>query len=43
MDETNPALLPNGVQMGNGEVWFNYFYRDVSWSDAQFLITQINK
>jgi|RhiMetdeSRZDD1v2_1073273.scaffolds.fasta_scaffold152461_3 hypothetical protein len=43
MDETNLTLLPNGVQAGNGELWFNYFCTDISCSDAQFLITQINK
>lgn len=43
MDETNLTLLPNGVQVGNGELWFNYFCVDVSCSEAQFLITQINR
>ena len=42
MDEANLTLLPNGVQVGNGELWFNYFCVDLSCSDAQFLITQIN-
>jgi len=43
MEEANLTLLPNGVQVGNGELWFNYFCVDVSCSDAQFLITQVNK
>jgi hypothetical protein len=43
MDEANLTLLPNGVQVGNGELWFNYFCVDLSCSDAQFLITQINR
>ena len=43
MDETKLTLLPNGVQVGNGELWFNYFCVDLSCSDAQFLITQINR
>jgi hypothetical protein len=43
IDETNLTLLPNGVQVGNGELWFNCFCVDVSCSDSQFLITQINK
>ena len=43
MDETNLTLLPNGVQVGNGELWFNYYCVDLSCSRAQFLITQINK
>jgi len=42
MEEANLTLLPNGVQVGNGELWFNYFCVDLSCSDAQFLITQIN-
>ena len=43
MDETNLTLLPNGVQVGNGELWFNYFCVDLSCSDAHFRITQINR
>ena len=42
-DETNLTLLPNGVQVGNGELWFNSFCVDLTCSEAQFLITQINK
>lgn len=43
MDETNLTLMPDGIQAGNGEVWFNYYCVDPACSDAQFLITQINK
>ena len=43
MHETNLTLLPNGVQVGNGEIWFNYFCVDLACSGSQFLITQINK
>ena len=43
MDETNLTLLPNGVRLGNGELWFNYFCVDLSCSDSQFRITQINR
>jgi hypothetical protein len=43
IDESNLILLPNGVQVGNGELWFNYFCIDLACSDSQFLITQINK
>jgi len=43
IDESDLALLPNGVQAGNGELWFNSFCVDLTCSDAQFLITQINK
>ena len=43
IDESDLILLPNGVQVGNGELWFNSFCVDLTCSDAQFLITQINK
>jgi hypothetical protein len=43
IDESNLILLPNGVQVGNGELWLNYFCVDLACSDSQFLITQINK
>ena len=43
IDESDLTLLPNGVQVGNGELWFNYFCVDLTCSDMQFLITQINK
>jgi hypothetical protein len=43
IDESNLTLLPNGVQVGNGELWFNYYCVDLSCSESQFLITQINK
>ena len=43
IDESNLILLPNGVQVGNGELWFNSFCVDLTCSDAQFLITEINK
>lgn len=43
VDESDLILLPNGVQVGNGELWFNYFCTDQSCSNAHFLITQINK
>ena len=43
IDESNLTLLSNGVQVGDGVLWFNYFCVDLACSDAQFLITQINK
>ena len=43
IDESSLTLLPNGVQVGNGELWFNYYCVDLTCSDSQFLITQINK
>ena len=43
IDESNLILLTNGIQVGNGELWFNYFCVDLACSESQFLITQINK
>ena len=43
LDESKLTLLPDGVQVGSGALWFNYFCVDLACSDAQFLITQINK
>ena len=43
MDDSELTLFSNGVQAGTGELWFNYFCMDLTCSDAQFLITQINK
>lgn len=42
IDESSLILMPNGVQVGNGELWFNYFCKDLACSSSQFLITQIN-
>jgi len=41
--ETELTLLPDGIQAGKGELWFNYYCVDLACLDAQFLITQINK
>ena len=43
IDESDMIIFPNGIQVGNGELWFNYFCVDLACSDAHFLITQINK
>jgi hypothetical protein len=43
IDESELTLLPDGVRVGTGELWFNSFCVDLTCSDAQFLITQINK
>lgn len=40
--EANLNLLPEGVRVGRGEIWFNLFCVDLTCSDTQFLITQIN-
>ena len=45
LNETNEedlVLLPGGVRVGQGEIWFNLFCVDAVCSDTQFLITQIN-
>ena len=43
LDESDLSLEPDGVRVGNGELWFHYFCVDLGCSDSQFLITQINK
>jgi len=43
LEESNLTALPDGVRVGNGELWFNYFCIDPTCSDMQFLITQVNK
>ena len=42
LDESDLLLLPDGIQAGNGALWFNFFCVDPACSDSQFLITQIN-
>jgi len=41
-NEEDLTLLPDGVRVGRGEVWFNLFCVDAACSDTKFLITQIN-
>ena len=43
IDESSLTLSTNGVKVGNGEVWLNYFCVDLACSESQFLITRINK
>lgn len=40
--EENLTLQPEGVRVGQGEVWFNLYCVDLVCSDTQFLITQVN-
>ncbi|MFN8380368.1 MAG: hypothetical protein U0V02_00420 [Anaerolineales bacterium] len=40
--EEDLVLLPDGVRVGQGEIWFNLFCVDEACSDTQFLIIQIN-
>ncbi len=44
MDTEDAALiqLPNGILVGNGEIWLNLYCVDLACSEAQFFITQIN-
>jgi hypothetical protein len=45
LNETNEEdliLLPEGVRVGQGEVWLNLFCMDAACNDTQFFITQIN-
>lgn len=41
-NEENLILLPEGIRVSQGEIWFNLFCMDVVCGDPQFLITQIN-
>jgi hypothetical protein len=42
-EEKDLTLLPDGIRVAHGELWFNYFCTDMTCSDAQFLLTQINR
>lgn len=36
------TLLPEGIRVGQGEIWLNLYCVDLTCSDTEFLITQIN-
>jgi hypothetical protein len=40
--ETDLSNLPNGIRVGNGELWFGLFCPDTDCAKLVFLITQIN-
>jgi hypothetical protein len=40
--ETDLSSLPNGIRVGNGELWFGLFCPDAACEKPVFLITQIN-
>lgn len=40
--ETNLVLLPEGIRVGRGEMWFNLYCMDAACNESQFFITQIN-
>lgn len=42
-NEEDLMLLPEGVRVGHGELWFNLFCVDAACSDTQFFVTQINR
>lgn len=43
-ETTTDALMsgPEGISIGNGELWFNLFCMDAACAQREFLITQIN-
>jgi hypothetical protein len=40
--EEDLVYLPDGVRVGQGEIWFNLFCADAACTQKNFLITQIN-
>jgi len=40
--EDDLIVLPDGIRVGHGELWFNLYCIDPTCTDSQFLITQIN-
>jgi hypothetical protein len=40
--ETDLSNLPNGIRVGNGELWFGLFCLDAACAKPEFLIMQIN-
>ncbi len=41
-EDASLILLPDGILIGNGEIWINLYCVDLVCSETQFLITQIN-
>ena len=41
-DEQDLVVLPEGVRVGSGILWFNVFCSDAACAQTEFLITQIN-
>lgn len=41
-DEQDLEVLPDGIRVGNGVLWFNLFCMDAACTQPEFLITQIN-
>ena len=40
--EDDLIVLPDGIRVGHGELWFNLYCINPTCADSQFLITQIN-
>lgn len=41
-EDDDVKLTLNGVEVGDGALWFNQFCMDAACTESQFLITQIN-
>jgi hypothetical protein len=41
-DAEELIYLPEGIRVGQGEIWFNLYCIDPTCVDSEFLITQIN-
>jgi hypothetical protein len=41
-DVQDLIYLPEGIRVGQGEIWFNLYCTDPTCVDSEFLITQIN-
>ncbi len=42
VNENDLVASPEGVRVGNGELWFNLFCMDAACAKKEFLIAQIN-
>src|SRR5688572_9540936 len=42
ISDADLTLLPEGIRVGQGEIWFNMYCVDLTCSDTEFFITQIN-
>jgi hypothetical protein len=42
ISDADLTLLPEGIRVGQGEIWFNLYCVDLTCSDTEFFITQIN-
>jgi hypothetical protein len=42
ISDADLTLLPEGIRVGQGEIWLNMYCVDLTCSDTEFFITQIN-